>query len=162
MLSHGLLNKANILFAFCNRFGGMRYRSTHKFPDNEPAAAIIIDIIRHPVNEHDNAVARAHQREQVYEYPYQPGKKSLELDLAQVGNVLIAANSCQRSLFVIFERLCWLAFYQMNNVFTHVFTHLYGYLCYARVSFWRFVGYHGGHIANGKHVFSADHTANVI
>ena len=50
-----------VLFFFCYLFGSFWRMLTYKAPDDEPAAAIIVNVIGHPVNKYDNPVARAYQ-----------------------------------------------------------------------------------------------------
>src|SRR6202012_2250231 len=99
---------------------------------------------------------------QVYKYPHQPCKKSLEFDLAQVGHGFVTANGRQRALIMIYKRLRIFSFNHVENVLADIFAHLYSPLRYSGMAFRRFIGYHGSHIANGKNVVKISHKTQFI
>src|SRR6185437_16036515 len=84
---------------------------------DEPGAAFVSEIGPRPLNEHDNAIAKADQEKDMHEQPGKPGEISRDVQLANRGNSGGAADGSKVSFVEIIKVLAGLVLEIALNIF---------------------------------------------
>src|ERR1700754_1400854 len=98
----------------------------------------------------------------MYNTPYNPGYKPLQVYLTNIGHCLIAANGSQRTFVIILKRYCRLAIKNVNNIFGQTSSLLYRGLSHSRVSVGGIGSYNSRYIANGKNIIVTINSINFV
>src|SRR5262249_7091455 len=72
-------------------------------PRNQACPTIPGDVVVYPLGQYQQAILELHQVHQVYEDPHEPRKESPEVQLAEIGDCLIAADGREVALVEVVE-----------------------------------------------------------